>query len=555
MRRNLPVTDHEYPLRDGLAIVSKTDTKGRITYVNPYFIEVSGFDESELLGAPHNIVRHPDMPPEAFADLWQTLKAGLPWTGLVKNRRKNGDYYWVRANVTPVRENGQTTGYLSVRTKPSRAQVEAAEALYRRMREGQAAGIVIRRGAVAHTGVRGWLERLRHVNLSLRIGLSAGFLSAMLATLGGYILWSGAGSPAASILAGVAGAGVLVCLNLWRSLHKAVVAPLGKDTEAARAIAGGELSAKFEAGSDDDVGELLRALQQMNVNLQAVIGDMRANAELIRMETHDIAAGNMDLAGRTESQASSLQQTAASLERFATTARQNAENAIQANQLAASASGIAGKGGTAVTQVGATMSEINESSKKIADIIGVIDSIAFQTNILALNAAVEAARAGEQGKGFAVVATEVRHLAQRSAAAAKEIKTLIEDSVNKVEAGNHLVDDAMQTMGQIVQAAQRVTDIVGEITAASREQSANIDQINQAVAHMDHVTQQNAALVEQAAAAAAGLEAQASHMEQSIAVFRFAHQAQPPAVKLKAADNVIPLPRKAAAQAKMKRIA
>ncbi|RJG07421.1 PAS domain S-box protein [Noviherbaspirillum cavernae] len=552
MRNNLPVTNTEYALLDGLSIVSKTDTKGKITYVNPYFIEVSGFSEDELLGAPHNIVRHPDMPPEAFADMWETLKEGLPWTALVKNRRKNGDHYWVQANVTPVREGGRTVGYMSVRTKPSRAEVEAAEILYRELRTGTAKDVAIRRGAVVHTGLKGRIASLRHMPLRLRIGLNLGLIGAGIATLGVAAWSSHAGTALSSWIAGATVAGLLVCARLWHILSVSVVRPLRDVTDVARAIAGGDLSNSFESSRNDDMGQLVRALQQMNVNLQSIIGDVRANVASIRTGTREIASGNIDLSGRTESQAASLEETASSMEELAATVKQNADNATQANQLAMSASQIAGKGGTAVAQVGATMSEISESARKIVDIIGLIDSIAFQTNILALNAAVEAARAGEQGRGFAVVASEVRHLAQRSASAAKEIKTLIDDSVDKVENGNRLVDDAMRTMEEIVTSVKHVTDIMGEISTASREQSQGIDQANQAISSMDQATQQNAALVEQAAASAARLDEETMRLEQSVAVFKLARDVTQPVVRAKSpaapSATLIQMPRKPAAQ-------
>jgi aerotaxis receptor len=361
------------------------------------------------------------------------------------------------------------------------------------------------------------------MRLDLRIGLSIGFISAVLLGVGGAALFAASAFAWWMVAATVAGLGT--CLHLWITLHAAVVRPLEDAVRAARAIAGGDMSCKFESSRDDDMGQLMCALQQMNVNLQAIIGDVRASVEMIRVGTHEIASGNLDLSGRTESQASSLEETASSMEQFASTVKQNADNATQANQLALSASGVAGKGGIAVAQVGVTMREINESANKIADIVGLIDSIAFQTNILALNAAVEAARAGEQGKGFAVVAGEVRHLAQRSAGAAKEIKELIGNSVDKVEAGNRLVDDATRTMHEIVDSVRRVTDIMGEISVASHEQSQGINQVNQAISQMDEVTQQNAALVEQAASASSALQDQAENLARSVSVFRFSRGA------------------------------
>jgi methyl-accepting chemotaxis protein len=258
----------------------------------------------------------------------------------------------------------------------------------------------------------------------------------------------------------------------------------------------------------------------MNDSLGRIVGEVRSGTDTIATASSQIAAGNLDLSSRTEQQASSLEETASSMEALTSTVKQNADNARQANQLAGSASEIALKGGVVVAQVVATMDSINASSKKIVDIIGVIDGIAFQTNILALNAAVEAARAGEQGRGFAVVASEVRNLAQRSAAAAKEIKGLIGDSVEKVDAGAKLVDQAGTTMGEIVESVKRVTDIMGEITAASQEQTSGIEQINQAISQMDQVTQQNASLVEEAAAAAESLQDQAGNLARVVSVFK-----------------------------------
>ena len=303
-------------------------------------------------------------------------------------------------------------------------------------------------------------------------------------------------------------------------LIRAIVRPLNEAVKVSNAVASGDLTSKIEVTSQDETGKLMQALKDMNENLVTLVGDVRSSADTITTGAGEIASGNSDLSQRTEEQAASLEETAASMEQLAATVKQNAENAKQANQLAKGASDIALKGGAVVGQVVGTMSSINESSRKIVDIISVIDGIAFQTNILALNAAVEAARAGEQGRGFAVVAAEVRNLAQRSAAAAKEIKTLIGDSVDKVEGGTKLVDEAGKTMEEIVTAVKRVTDIMSEISAASSEQSAGVEQVNQAVTQMDEVTQQNAALVEEAAAAAESLEEEAQHLAQSVSVFK-----------------------------------
>ena len=303
-------------------------------------------------------------------------------------------------------------------------------------------------------------------------------------------------------------------------LTRSIADPVAEALLIAETVASGDLSQEFETERGGDFGRLLRGMGEMEDTLTDLVTRIKASTDSIAVASRQIAAGNQDLSSRTEEQASSLEQTAASMEELTSTVKQNADNARQANQLAVSASEVAVKGGAVVSQVVDTMGSINASSKKIVDIIGVIDGIAFQTNILALNAAVEAARAGEQGRGFAVVASEVRSLAQRSAAAAKEIKTLIGDSVEKVEEGSKQVAEAGRTMEEIVGSVKRVTDIMGEITAASQEQTSGIEQINQAITQMDQVTQQNAALVEEASAAAQSLQEQAGALVQAVSVFK-----------------------------------
>ncbi|SIR53491.1 methyl-accepting chemotaxis protein [Janthinobacterium sp. TND4EL3] len=358
-----------------------------------------------------------------------------------------------------------------------------------------------------------------------------------------------------TLLGGGALALLLAAAIAWW-LARNISVPLRSAIGVARQVAQGDLTVQVEVRSKDETGELMQALKDMTASLLRIVTEVRGGTQAIATASRQIASGNIDLSARTEQQASSLEETASSMEELTSTVQQNAQNAHEANGLAASASAVAGKGGAVVAQVVDTMGSINDSSRKIVDIIGVIDGIAFQTNILALNAAVEAARAGEQGRGFAVVATEVRNLAQRSAGAAKEIKALINDSVAQVESGARLVDEAGHTMREIVDSVHKVSSIVGHISAASDEQRAGIEQVNQAITEMDQVTQQNAALVEEAAAAAESMQEQAARLADAVAVFRTAQvDAAPPAPRRKQARPVTRLAARPAAKAAPARVA
>ncbi|WP_197338997.1 PAS domain-containing methyl-accepting chemotaxis protein [Ralstonia solanacearum] len=514
MRVNEPVTQREYDFPDNATLMSTTDTQSYITYANAAFVDVSGFSREEIERQPHNIVRHPDMPPEAFADMWATLKGGEPWTALVKNRRKNGDHYWVRANATPVVRNGRPAGYMSVRTKPSREEVAAAEALYRDFRAGQARSRTFHKGLIVRTGLMAWRSLFQVMPVRWRIHLA--FMALLPLTLAGA--W-GAGLSGAA-LGGFAAAqvAVLALASWW--LQAQIARPLEQTLQQALRVASGESQKAVHMDRVDEIGMTLRTISQLGLMFRWLIDDVSEQVLNVQAASQEIARGNSDINSRTEQAASSVQQTSSSMTQMTATVASNAETAGEANQLSGAATEAAVNGGRAMAEVVATMEAISQSAGQISDIIGVIDSIAFQTNILALNAAVEAARAGEQGRGFAVVAGEVRALAQRSASAAKEIKDLIGASVGKVESGSRLVDEAGKTMDDIVSQVKRVSSMIAEISLATAEQTDGIMQVSQAVNHLDQITQENATLVEQSATAAESLRVQATRLVEAVGVFR-----------------------------------
>jgi len=521
MRLNLPVTDTEYEIDPKQSIVTTTDLKGNIVYANPYFVEASGFTEEELLGAPQNVVRHPDMPPAAFADLWTSIKAGLPWRGLVKNRRKNGDFYWVFANATPVIEQGKIVGYMSVRTKPSRAQIEAASKLYQQEKD-KPGSLILRQGRVLRSRWHRWVIAATEAPIGLRLGIIFSVLLGATAVFG----WQ-AWAPETVVRLGLgpwltafAAADFVAIGAFWYFVASNIVGPLKEAVRLSQRMAGGDLTADIATDRGDEIGQMTRALCQLNTNLHSIVGDIRLNFGNMLNATRHISNGNTNLSARTDSQAAALEETAASIEEITSAVKHNAEHSLHGDGMANTALASAEKGGMIVNKVVDTIAEISESSQKISDIVGIINGIANQTNLLALNAAVEAARAGEAGRGFAVVATEVRDLAQRSATAASEIRQLIEESVKKVSAGTVLARDAGAAMEDILASIRKVSGIMNEISLASNEQSTGIDQVNTAVTQLDEVTQQNAALVEEAAASTRSLEQQGGKLMEALSVFK-----------------------------------
>ena len=409
----------------------------------------------------------------------------------------------VKAQFAKVKE--MRAGYLEARAALLKAKLDGDDTLAAKIHGEQ----VVPRSAAFLAA----MNKLATMQITAADGVATGILDAYQSTR--VILLS--------LSVAALGLGIACAVLITRS----ITVPIREAVAVAEKVAGGDLTSRVVAHGRDETGQLMRALGSMTTSLAEIVGRVRTGTGAIATASSEIAAGNLDLSSRTEQQAGSLEETASSMEELTSTVKQNSDNAREANRLARNAATIAGDGGAVVAEVVGTMGSINESSRKIVDIIGVIDGIAFQTNILALNAAVEAARAGEQGRGFAVVASEVRTLAQRSAAAAKEIKTLIGDSVDRVDLGAKLVDQAGETMEQVVESIRRVTDIMAEITHASQEQTGGIEQVNAAIGQMDQVTQQNAALVEESAAAAASMQDQAAKLAQVVGVFKLDAHAAP----------------------------
>ncbi len=737
MRVNLPITDREVVMQPGTILVTKTDLKGIITYANDAFVEISGFTREELIGKSHNIVRHPDMPEVAFQDLWTTVKQGRPWTAAVKNRTKNGDYYWVEANVTPMFEGRKVIGYLSARYAPSREFIKQSAEWYQKLNASGAK-------TMRPTGMVAKLKSLFELPLTFKFSvLAVAYLLPLI-----YFMTTLYQNGNYSALA-IVGACALTAVALNYSLFHLINATLEKGTGICYRLANKSFSNKIDLNREDKIGDFWRGLYSMQVQLHAdlafaheeganaqrikqaldnvassvmvadnnlniiylnntvkklfqnaesdiqkqlpnfnaakllgsnidifhknpahqrqlllnlsstlssslqiggryldivanpvitesgvkigvvvewvdrsneikieneiavlvdavksgdlssrialdgksgfyaklsqginemsdvidhgfvdvlqvmtgmaqgdltqyvdndyagiyaecrdhinettaklrdVFSEIRDAAEFINNSSHEIASGNNNLSQRAEEQASSLEQTASSMEELTSTVKNNSDNAQRANIVASEARNLAEKGGDVVNSAVAAMQEINESSNKIAEIIGVIDEIAFQTNLLALNASVEAARAGEQGRGFSVVATEVRNLAQRSATAAHQSKELIQASVLKVRSGTQFVNETGKSLNAIVDSIKQVGDIVAEIASASAQQSAGIEQVNMAVAQMDEITQQNAALAEQASAASISMSEQAERMTALLDFFKVEVDSKP----------------------------
>ncbi len=494
--------------------MSITDVDSHIQYCNAKFIEVSGFNHDELMRQPHNLVRHPDMPPAAFADMWKTLKGGDSWTGLVKNRRKNGDHYWVRANATPVKRDGTVVGYASVRTTAKPAEITATAKLYNKWSHGRAKGLGLKKGIIVRRGLLAWMSlfQVMPVFWRLILGISAQATTALLAA------WLLGVQPdilinlALFLLVGTLATGIF--------LHRQVSKPLTNILIQAKQVAAGNIMDSDPVKRSDEIGMLERAINQAGLNLRSLVEDVGEQVTGITLSTHELSQGASDLSQRTEHTSSSLQRTAAAVLQTSQSLEQNAGSAQEVASLSTDASNMAREGCDIVAEVITTMSSIQMASEKISDIIGLIDDIAFQTNILALNAAVEAARAGEQGRSFAVVAGEVRTLAERSTEAARDIKTLINDSAERVSKGTELANHAGESMENIRSQFNKVSELIAGISGAVIEQSSAVGQVSDSINELDNMTSQNAGLVEESDNASSDLKARASRLSEAVDVYR-----------------------------------
>ncbi|ODQ03984.1 MULTISPECIES: methyl-accepting chemotaxis protein [Enterobacterales] len=513
MRNNQPVTQREFPVSENATLMSTTDLNGNIIYANEDFVEASGFSLEELVGQPHNIVRHPDIPSEVFKDMWRTLKQGEVWTGIVKNRRKNGDHYWVRANITPIIRQGKIQSFMSVRTAAKKEEVAQASVLYTAFNQGKYPSHTFLKGAFVYKGWQRWrswnqtISLKKRLRLFILLPLPFMLLSAWLVGLSGYALFM----HIAILL-------VLLMAN-ERILYFQIVKPIRLLNEQANRVATGDEHNVTYINRIDEIGMTQRSVNQLGRMFRWLVSDVSHQIHQVDISCDQLAAGNRDLYVRTEQTASNVEATASTMNELTTAVSSNSETAGQANNLSNITCEAAIKGGSAMDNIVNTMNDIAKSSDRISSIIGVIDSIAFQTNILALNASVEAARAGEQGRGFSVVATEVRELAQRSAEAAKEIKALISASSSNIKVGSKQVNETVGTMEDIVVHVKNVTDLIGEISLASSEQSAGLKELGRAVEKLESITHENANYVSKASMISGEMKVQTNYLVSAINVF------------------------------------
>ena len=498
------VSQQNTPLDDDITLMSTTDLQSYITHANDTFVQVSGYQLNELLDKPHNLVRHPDMPKAAFADMWYTLKQGEPWSGIVKNRRKNGDHYWVRANAVPMVREGRVTGYMSIRTRATDEEIAAVEPLYKALNEGRCnrrihKGLVVRKG---------WLGKLPALPIRWRVRSVMALMFAVLATA---LQQTGAEWPLLLMSA-------LVMLLGTAIFEWQIVRPIENVARQALKVATGERNSVSHLNRSDELGLMLRAVGQLGLMCRWLIHDVSSQVSCVRSDSETLAKGSDDLNKHTQQTVENVQETVTTMNQMAASVKQNSETAAAADKLSIAASSAATHGGEAMDIVIKTMDDIANSTQRIGTITTLINDIAFQTNILALNAAVEAARAGEQGKGFAVVAGEVRHLASRSASAANDIRKLIDASADKVQSGSDQVHAAGRTMDDIVAQVQNVTQLIAQISHSTLEQSDGLSSLTRAVNELSSITQKNAELVEESAQISAMVKHRAGRLEDAVTV-------------------------------------
>ncbi|EFE05845.1 methyl-accepting chemotaxis protein [Citrobacter youngae] len=498
------VSQQNTPLDDDITLMSTTDLQSYITHANDTFVQVSGYQLNELLDKPHNLVRHPDMPKAAFADMWYTLQQGEPWSGIVKNRRKNGDHYWVRANAVPMVREGQVTGYMSIRTRATDEEIAAVEPLYKALNEGRCnrrihKGLVVRKG---------WLGKLPALPIRWRV---RGVMAVMFALLAAALQQIGAewGLLLMSALVMILGTAIFE----WQ-----IVRPIENVARQALKVATGERNSVSHLNRSDELGLMLRAVGQLGLMCRWLIHDVSSQVSCVRSDSETLAKGSDDLNKHTQQTVENVQETVTTMNQMAASVKQNSQTAAAADKLSIAASSAATHGGEAMDAVIKTMDDIANSTQRIGTITTLINDIAFQTNILALNAAVEAARAGEQGKGFAVVAGEVRHLASRSASAANDIRKLIDASADKVQSGSDQVHAAGRTMDDIVAQVQNVTQLIAQISHSTLEQSDGLSSLTRAVNELSSITQKNAELVEESAQISAMVKHRAGRLEDAVTV-------------------------------------
>lgn len=508
MSRTPYITQNEHILDEDITLMTTSDLQGNIVHANDFFVQVSGYELDELLTRPHNIIRHPDMPKQAFADMWATLKKGEAWTGIVKNRRKNGDHYWVRANIIPMERKGVITGYMSIRTRATRQEIAAVEPLYAAMNENKSKqkifkGIVLSKKNPFHFSTLSTRWRIRltmsllfafwTIIASLTAQHNISFIIMMLCTF-------------ITLLVG----------NI--TFEQLLAKPLENINAQALSIARGNRHSVNHMQRTDEIGQLLRSVGQLGLICRWLIKDVSEQVDNVRKGSQSLVTDCHELEAHTQRTVGYMQQTVATMNQMAVSVKMNADNTLQADQLSNTTSETAVSGGSMMEAVVGTMDEIVHSTSKINSITDVIKDIAFQTNILALNAAVEAARAGEQGKGFAVVANEVRSLASRSASAVNDIRELINDCEKKVNSGKDQVHTAGDTMKSIVNQVQNVTQLITHISQATSEQAAGIADITQAVSELETITQQSTLLVEQSTETSNMVKDRSIRLEEAVIV-------------------------------------